>query len=73
MRRISKQRSNAGCEAERRRAGPVPPNMGEKGEGGGRRRGGGEGEGGVDFSTVQVTNMAQLHSVVFEDYHKSCY
>ena len=27
----------------------------------------------VDFNTVQVTNMAQLHSFVSEDCHKSCF
>ena len=25
----------------------------------------------VDLNTVQVTNMAQLHSILFEDCHKS--
>ena len=27
----------------------------------------------LDLNTVQVTNMAQLHSFVFEDWHKSCF
>ena len=29
--------------------------------------------GNVDFNTVQVTNIAQLHSVVFEDCHQPYY